>query len=71
MSAEIIQLPLTVAAARVQRSLDRLSQLAETAPDAAFEAELREWFGSMRAFGAQLQSATGLSAKELAEALVP
>ena len=70
MSAQVI-LPLTVAARRQGRATERLGHLAECESDAAYEAGLRDWFEHLRAFGAELQRTTGLSASELAERLVP
>jgi hypothetical protein len=70
VTAEVI-LPLTVAAHRLTRATERLGHLAEAESDQAYEAGLRDWFEHLRAFGAELQRTTGLSASELAERLVP
>jgi phosphoenolpyruvate carboxylase len=70
VTAEVI-LPLTVAARRLERATERLSHLAEAESEAAFEAGVRDWHRQLRAFGAELQRATGLNSAELAERLVP
>lgn len=69
MSAEVI-MPLTVAARRLERATERLEHVAATDSDTAFETATRQWFETLRAFGAELQRTTGLSAAELAERLV-
>ena len=71
MTGAVIELPLSVAAQRLDRSLKRLGALSEEGGDAEFEEALATWFGDLKAFGEQLQRTTGLSAAELAERLVP
>ena len=71
MSGAVFRMPLSVSAQRLQRSLARISALAEAGDDAAFDAAIAEWFEDLKAHVQDVQRASGLSSAEMVELLIP